>query len=59
MPHELRDLALQLVEEPLLHERTLQQVRDGSAAGDDVPEADDVDAFLWDFIEANQDLAPG
>lgn len=55
LPIDLRDLALQLVENTELQDQTLQEIREGStAAGGEV---DDVDAYLWDFLETSQDLS--
>ena len=59
LPGELRDLALQLVtDSPDLHAQTIHESYASAADGDgSAPSAaDDVDAYLWDFIEASQDL---
>ena len=56
--HRAPVLALQLVDSTELQDRTISQIRDGSTTNaEDVPPEEDVDAYLWDFIETSQDLS--
>ena len=65
LPTDLRDIALQLVDSTELQDRTIREIRVGSrggsrvgsVAGDERIADDDVDAYLWDFIEASQELS--
>uniref|UniRef100_A0A7S0P3I6 HSF-type DNA-binding domain-containing protein n=1 Tax=Calcidiscus leptoporus TaxID=127549 RepID=A0A7S0P3I6_9EUKA len=57
LPDDLQDVALHLVSNPDLQDEVLQQVQTdiiqvGSPSASDTV---DLEAFLWDFLEANQD----
>lgn len=57
LPDDLQDVALHLVSNPDLQDEVLQQVQTdinqvGSSGASDTV---DLEAFLWDFLEANQD----
>lgn len=57
LPNELRDIALQLVDSTELQDRTLQEIKDGARQADaEEPMAEDLDAYLWDFLETSQVL---
>jgi len=57
LPDYLQDVALELVRDPELQDAALQRVQSGFSEGQvaQVAEAEDLEAFLWDFLEANQD----
>ena len=61
MPEELRSLALELLEDTSLQDATLAQLqRHGSpgscssAQNGALPSLDDVESYLWDFLETSQ-----
>ena len=68
LPHDLQEIALQLIDNTDLQDQCLREVRDnapnarrlasaGSALDANNPE--DLESFLWDFLEANQDKVHG
>mmetsp|Transcript_38906 Transcript_38906/g.81670 ORF Transcript_38906/g.81670 Transcript_38906/m.81670 type:complete len:412 (+) Transcript_38906:172-1407(+) len=56
LPDDLQEVAMHLYSNPDLQDAVLEQVQSGISEGVEPPEQnEDIEAFLWDFLEANQD----